>query len=202
VHVWRADLTMLADGLGALLDGEEQARAERMLRTADRRLWTRARGLLRALLGRYLQADPGALRFIGGEHGKPELADGPFFNISHSGALALYALSTTSAVGVDVEVARREPPRQRTSDIALAARAFGPAQARRLAALDPAARESEFLRAWTRHEAVLKRRGTGIDGGRADTGGTWIGELDVGPGAAAAVALDAPPSDLRCWEWS
>ena len=33
-----------------------------MLRAAERRLWARSRGVLRALLGRYLQADPATLR--------------------------------------------------------------------------------------------------------------------------------------------
>jgi 4'-phosphopantetheinyl transferase len=203
VHVWRADLRAVGEGLEPLLDGEEHARAAGMLRAQDRQLWARSRGLLRALLGRYLETDPGELLFVPGEHGKPELAEGPFFNTAHSGALALYAFSKRSAVGVDVEVVRRQVARRPISHVAIAARAFGPAQARRLAALDPAERESEFLRAWARHEAELKCRGTGIGGahGGGDAGATWIAELDVGPGAGAAVALDAAPRELRSWDW-
>ena len=65
-------------------------------------------------------------------------------------------------------------------------------------ALDPAARTREFLRLWTRHEAGLKCTGTGI--GRAGTPTEaeqpWIGELDLGDGAAGAVALERAPRSL------
>ena len=69
-------------------------------------------------------------------------------------------------VGVDVEV-----PRRAIDEVALAARAFGPAEARRLEGLDPAVRAQEFLRAWVRHEAQLKCRGTGIGGAPAGASG-------------------------------
>lgn len=215
MHVWRADLTALTDDCRELLSPAEQARADRFARERDRQLWTRAHGVLRALLGRYLARDPSALRFAAGAYGKPELVCEPpgsaptaqrapatlatlSFNLSHSGHLALYAFAATLAVGVDVEVARRA-----VNEVALAARAFGSAQAQRLAALDPVVREQEFLRAWVRHEAVLKCRGTGIGGAAAQTNGSepWIAELDVGPRAAAAVALERPPRELCLWEW-
>ena len=203
----------MADDLAGLLCPEEQARAERLLSERDRRLWTRSRGLLRALLSRYLHEEPSALRFATGAHGKPELsdeADGPSsasqhdpsrqrklsFNLSHSGQLALYAFTEAGPVGVDVEVARRS-----IDEIALAARVFGPAEARRLEELEPAIREGEFLRVWTRHEAQLKCHGTGIGAGTANASELWIAELDIGAGAAATVALERPPREMRCWDW-
>jgi 4'-phosphopantetheinyl transferase len=225
LHVWRADLSAVADELRELLSPEERARAERFLNARDRRLWTRAHGVLRALLGRYLESDPRALRIATGAHGKPTLLDvgreadpgaGEMrtvagqatssrlaFNISHSSRLALYALTETGPVGIDVEVARRP-----IDELAIAERTFGSAEAERLRALDPVARGEEFLRLWVRHEATLKYRGVGI--GRAGvpsaakgaTGGEpWIAELDVGPRAAAAVVAPRPPRELRCWLW-
>ncbi|MGA2319509.1 MAG: 4'-phosphopantetheinyl transferase superfamily protein [Solirubrobacteraceae bacterium] len=215
VHVWRADLTTLTDDLCGLLCSEERARAERVLRVHDRQLWMRSRGVLRALLGRYLDKDPSTLRFASGAHGKPALLDaaagsaaGPqpqpggrarvSFNLSHSGGLALYAVTPTVAVGVDVELARRP-----VEVLAVAARTFGAAEAERLRALDPATREQEFLRAWVRHEAALKCLGVGIGGADAagDESRPWIAELEIGPRAAAAVAVETPPGELRCWDW-
>jgi 4'-phosphopantetheinyl transferase len=216
VHVWRVDLNDVTDDLVELLCTQERARAERMLSERDRRLWTRSRGVLRALLGSYLQKDPSTLRFATGPHGKPELLDhatgsaaasepssapspGPSFNLSHSGQLALYAFKGTGAVGVDVEVARRP-----VDEIALAGRAFGPDEARRLEELDPATRKWEFLRLWVRHEAELKCRETGLGGADAEdasAGELWIAELEVGARAAAAVALSAAPHELRLWDW-
>ena len=65
------------------------------------------------------------------------------FNMSHSQRLALYAFAVPGPVGVDVQVARRA-----IDEIALAARAFGPAESRRLESLEPVLRAQEFLRAW------------------------------------------------------
>jgi 4'-phosphopantetheinyl transferase len=199
VHVWRADLGAVADELLELLDSEERDRAERMLSERDRRVWTRSRGVLRALLGRYLQSDPSTISFATGRHGKPQLdRPGPSFNLSHSGQLALYAFTAAGAVGVDVEVARRP-----VNEVALARRTFGADEARRLEELDPDVREPEFRRLWVRHEAELKCRGSGFGGvpvSRA-TGEPWIAELELGPLAAAAVAVLGPARELRCWEW-
>jgi 4'-phosphopantetheinyl transferase len=199
VHVWRVELASVSDEYAQLLCSEERARGERLLGERDRQLWMRARGVLRALLGRYLREDPSAVRFATGARGKPELSPPTLsFNLAHSAGLALYAIAERGDVGVDLEVARR-----RIDEVALASRAFGPAEARRLAELDPAAREREFLRLWVRHEAELKRRGAGIGGplSAASTGGSWITELDVGGQAAAAVAADVAPRDLRLWDW-
>jgi 4'-phosphopantetheinyl transferase len=216
LDVWRADLTVVADELGGLLCGEENARAARLLDERGRQLWVRSRGVLRALLGRYLQKDPRALRFALGEHGKPALLDhaateltanpGPqqarppqiSFNLSHSGQTALYAFTSTMAVGVDVELARGA-----IDAVALAARMLGPAEAARLERLDHVTRQREFLRAWVRHEAAVKCLGVGVGGAGAgiEASQPWIAELEVGPDAAAAVALEAPPRALHCWEW-
>jgi plasmid stability protein len=87
--------------------------------------------------------------------------------------------------------------------VALAARAFGPAEARRLQGLDPATREREFRKVWVRHEAALKCRGTGI-GGRAveaEAREIWTSELDVGPRGAGAVAVGGEPLEVRRWDW-
>jgi 4'-phosphopantetheinyl transferase len=210
VHVWRADLTTVADEVGEVLCPEERARALQIRSTRHRHLWARSRGVLRSLLARYVGSDPGALCFTTGAHGKPSLdpadaASGAAevtprvsFNLSHSGELALYAVTDGGAVGVDVERAHRP-----IDALAVAARAFGPVEAARLAALDPVTREREFLRAWVRHEAELKCRGTGIGGGAAPIGSRrpWIAQLELGAGAAGAVATDVAPATLCRWDW-
>jgi 4'-phosphopantetheinyl transferase len=202
VHVWRADLEDVPQRLTELLRSEERERAEAFASARDGQLWARSRGLLRELLGRYLQVDGCMLRFTAGAHGKPGLLEDPArmsFNLSHSAATALYAFSAAGPVGIDIELARHS-----VDALALAARAFGPAEAERLERLDPDSREQEFRRAWVRHEAALKCLGTGIGAApAAEAGGRspWIVELEMGTQAAAAVALTVAPSELRCWEW-
>lgn len=203
VHVWRVELANVEPALVELLDAEERERAARLASPRDRATWPRARGVLRALLAAYLDAEPQALRFALGPHGKPRLAGEQLcFNLSHSGELALYAITRAGPVGVDVELAQpRGSARERDVD-AIARRAFGDDVARSLASLAPPLRERELLRLWTRHEAELKRRGTGI-GGRSPRRDTapWLAELDVGPRGAAALACSSPPHELRCWDW-
>jgi 4'-phosphopantetheinyl transferase len=216
VHVWRADLGAVPDELGYLLDDDERARAARFANARDAERWRRSHGLLRTLLGRYVQLEPASLRFAAGEHGKPALAqdtgassaraerksappsDVPQlnFNMSHSRQLALYAFSHAGAVGVDVETAR-----PRVDEVAIAARMLGDGEAQRLRALDPASRKREFLRAWTRHEATLKCVGVGIGGRAGAEYPPWIIELEMGHDAAGAVAAEQAARELRCWDW-
>ncbi len=206
VHVWRADLTTVEDDLEDLLCAEELARAAQIVPERKRILWARSRGVLRALLGRYLDRDPRALCFALGPHGKPALLrddteslEDLRFNLSHSGSLALYAATVGRAVGVDVEA-----PRRRIDELAIAARVLGREQARRLASLeDPLARAREFTRMWVAHEAAVKCLGLGLATPLecSPPADPWTAEVDVGSRAAAAVAVAGGPCELRCYRW-
>lgn len=217
MHVWRADLAVVSPELGELLCEAEQVRAARIVDRSHGELWRRSRGLLRTLLGRYVQLEPSSLRFGTGEHGKPQLAvdgtmpsssreppaarpDAVAFNMSHSDGLALYAFSRAGAVGVDVEFASRP-----IDAVAIASRMLGREQAQHLQALDPAMRQREFLRVWVRYEARLKCVGVGIGAGSASAldFSSWDWEIDLGEdaGAAAAVAAARAPGELKLWEW-
>jgi 4'-phosphopantetheinyl transferase len=205
VDVWQADLARVEDRFGELLCAQEFARAARILPERKRVLWARSRGVLRALLGRYLDHDPRTLRFVLGPHGKPALlrddtesVEDLRFNLSHSGSLALYAVTVGRAVGIDVEV-----PRRRVNELAVAERVLGAAQAQRLGGFDSQARARELLRAWVLHEAVVKCRGVGLATPLESPHPVdlWTAELDVGPPAAAAVAVAGGPCELCCYLW-
>jgi phosphopantetheinyl transferase len=188
IDVWWADLTAVGGELEQLLCAEERERAAQIVRERDRVLWARSRGVLRALLGRYLDRDPRTLEFVLGAHGKPALrqragltAEGPGgmgpagdlrFNMSHSGTLALYSITAGYEVGIDIERARQR---------------YTP----------------EFLRAWVAREAAGKCRGTGLatSGAAPSQDELWTAELDVGPDAAGAVAVEDGSCELCCWEW-
>lgn len=221
VHVWRARLSRLGDN-AQLLSEAERERASQIVSERDRLLWSRARCTLRVLLARYVDTDPRTLVLGTSENGKPYLERdsddarelGPrqalHFNLSHSGELALYAFCASGEVGVDVEILYRRPSSGPADRAALARRAFGEREGRRLSMVEPARREHEFLRAWTRHEAELKRRGTGLGAARFGDRAAgearaepWIVELNVGPRAVAALAVEcAPAAELRLWDWS
>lgn len=122
-----------------------------------------AHAALRSLLAGRLHVQPQEIAFRTGPHGKPLLADDNtelHFNLSHSGDMAIIALSQTFEVGVDVEQIR---PIQNLSK--LAERFLTPTEASALAALPEAGRTAAFFRVWTRKESVLKATGLGIANG-------------------------------------
>lgn len=222
VHVWSADLDAVADSVLDGLSSDERDRAARIAGDRESALWSRSRGVLRELLARYTTGQADAVELRIGSRGKPELSRPGgrdlFFNLSHSRNLGLYAFCSDSPVGVDIQALRDERRRAGVDHVGLARRAFGEHEAQRLSLVAPERREREFLRAWTRHEAELKRLGTGIGvdrrgdvrlGGASTAeqsadphAGPAIVELDVGPQAAAALALQRSPNELRRWAWS
>jgi 4'-phosphopantetheinyl transferase len=206
LHVWVADLARVDDSIRQLLDEAERERERQIARARERSLWARSRGVVRELLARYVPDDAHSLRIDAQAHGKLVLAGDRrdqqplHFNVSHSGALAVCALAE-SPVGVDVELVPPSPSRRR-DHVGLARRAFGAPVADRLVGLNDQAQEREFLRLWTRHEAVLKLGGGGIGGRLGRTAvDAWIIELDLGAGAVAAAASQRP-AVVRVWSFA
>jgi 4'-phosphopantetheinyl transferase len=207
VHVWRADLRSVDDAILRSLSAGERERAARILNARKARLWARSRGVLRELLGRYLQTDPSKIRLNIDAAGKPSVASMQpcrlSFNLSHSGDVALYAFAAGSRVGVDVQAR----PEREFNEAAIAARVFDASEGRRLAALEPARATLEFLRAWTRWEAEQKCRTQSIWQGDARPRdvtssrglGPWLTGLDLGARAVGALAAEKQPQKLCYW---
>lgn len=101
--------------------------------------------------------DPRAIAFTHTDTGRPVWPDsGMYFNVAHSGALALIVLSPLRPVGIDVEL-RKEVDFDAMAAIVLTARE------RQLLERAPAiARRDEFYRYWVCKEAALKATGRGI----------------------------------------
>jgi 4'-phosphopantetheinyl transferase len=145
--------------LARVLSPEERVFAERFRRAADRDRFVVTRATLRLLLGLKSGTSPTDLRFEKGPSGKPFLPAAPHlrFNVSHSEALALIAVSWSSEVGIDVE--RCDPTRVRES---VARHFFSRAENAALACLPPWQQALARLRVWCRKEAYVKARGYGL----------------------------------------
>ena len=101
--IWRVCLESCEGSVG-MLDTGELARLRRMRSASKRREFLVGRSALRQVPGTAARRRPGDVAFAYGEHGKPRLvAGGPHFNLSHSGDVALIAVSLSGPVGVDVE---------------------------------------------------------------------------------------------------
>jgi len=227
VHLWRAGLSVSAALMKVLeqtLSAEEQARAGRFAFESHRRNFIVAHGILRTVLGAYLGAEPRALEFSCGPQGKPFLRSGPFdcrlhFNMSHSGDLAVYAVTRGRHVGVDIEHVRQDP-----TLASVAQQWFSPAEAAAICSLSGTRQTETFYHLWTLKEAYLKGTGRGLHSALSDfeirpraahkAGGgearlhptgapRWsLRSLGLAPDFAGALAVEGSDWTLRCWQWS
>lgn len=226
VHVWRATLDQTPSQIESFLhnlSADERARAERFHFARDREHFIVARGVLRAILGCYLNRVPECLSFCYGSHGKPALAgksDGETirFNVSHSHGVALYAVTRGREVGIDLERIRFD-----LAVAEIAERFFSRREVAMLRSLPTEVQRQEFFRCWTRKEAYIKARGEGLSlpldefdvspaPGEPDAvldtqrdpseAARWsLQELTPAPGYVAALAVEAHGLRLRCWRW-
>ena len=226
VHVWRAALDRspaCEERLLATLTDDEQDRANRFYHKRDRSHFINARGILRAVLGRYLDARPGALRFEYTKYGKPFLikefgGETLRFNVSHSKAVALFAFTMGRELGVDIEWIRADVAEEQ-----IAERFFSASEVCTLRALEASAQAEGFFNCWTRKEAYIKARGEGLSmpldrfavslkpgdtaallytgGGPEETSRWKLIELFPGLGFAGAIAVEGHDWQLKCWQW-
>lgn len=173
-HVWRIPLggEQSLDEQLAVLSEDERVRVLRFYFAKHGVRYAIAHSALRQILGSYADTTPAQLEFVTGEHGKPELVNARsnsgralHFNLSHSGDMALVAVSLHGAVGVDVERWR-----DRVQHLEIAERFFSPFERDALRSLpsevpagDPLLRG--FFSTWSRKEAYLKATGHGISRG-------------------------------------
>lgn len=161
MHLWRLRVDACdVDDWNRLSDAERK-RAERVVIPSKQTQQVAARSGLRRILSSYAGVDARDLEFAYGEHEKPRLVGAlpwtPIFNLSHSGAWALVAVTGEGRVGVDVEHAR--PGRD---FMGISERFFALEEREYLARVDPGLVDVAFYRAWTRKEAYLKAWGTGL----------------------------------------
>ena len=161
----------------------------------DRRRYLIGRGLLRLLLGRYLDMAPQDLRFEAAAAGKPHLASGQGqlqFNIAHSGDYVLIAIADGRAVGIDVEQVRNDFDAGQ-----VAAHFFSTIEQRDLEALTGRVKIEAFFECWARKEAYVKARGEGLS--------LPLGQFDVSlrPDEPARLIATRPdPAEAGRWQLS
>ena len=226
VHVWRASLDQPASQLENFrlsLAADERARAQRLYFRKGRERFTVARGVLRAILGGYLNREPESLSFCYGSHGKPGLGgyldrDAIRFSVSHSHGFALYAFARGREVGIDLERIRFD-----LAVTEVAERFFSPKEVAALRALPPDLQRQAFFRCWTRKEAYIKARGEGLSlpldefdvslapeepaavlairHDHSEASRWSLQELTVAPDYVAALSVEAHDWRLSCWLW-
>lgn len=141
----------------ACLSAAEREQAERFRFEKDAVHWRACRAALRVVLGQALGIPPESVAFEFGEFGKPSLSGRHLeFNLSHCRDLALIALCSDGAVGVDVE------PFDRASSLLGCEDAFCHPDEIAGLPVDEEPRASMLMETWTKKEALLKALGTGF----------------------------------------
>ena len=142
---------------------QDEARRAAKYRSAERaQLYVHCRALLRLLLAESTGIPAGEITFDEGPFGKPVLSDaaaksGIHFNISHTGSMALVAITSYGEVGVDIE--RCETGRNITG---IAENFFTVCEQQAIQAIDETAREAAFYSCWCRKESLAKATGLGL----------------------------------------
>jgi 4'-phosphopantetheinyl transferase len=225
VQVLCVSLNVSADRLAQLeatLSADELARAGKFVFENGKHHFVAARGLLRERLGRYLGLPADQIEFRYNPSGKPELTGaaagrGLRFNVAHSGADAVFALTLHADIGVDLERMRALPDM-----LQMVSYALSDAEKREWDKLEAAEWRRAFFDCWARKEAFLKGIGEGlqrspneievplhrsqpgeplrvVENGREAS--EWsLRSLSVGD-YAVAVAVKGQPTRVSCWAW-
>ncbi|MDR3477282.1 MAG: 4'-phosphopantetheinyl transferase superfamily protein [Gammaproteobacteria bacterium] len=160
VHIWYTSVIISVEQENILLSAlspDEVARANRFRFPIHRQRFIAARGMLRNIVGAYLEVDPKVIMFDYSPRGKPYLREQALqFNVSHSQDMAVYAFTLDQPIGVDIEKT------QEKYDDAVAARFFSESEYRELSALPQSERALCFYRIWSRKEALIKVSGEGF----------------------------------------
>jgi 4'-phosphopantetheinyl transferase len=195
VHLWYSPLEHMHDRLeayAALLDPVEQERMHRFRFAVDRERFILGHGLLRTLLGRYLDRDPSLIRVARGPFGKPFLERKDLhFNLSDTKDALLIAFTSGIELGADIETMAREVDHRAVSE-----HYFTAPEIRAIEASEDPKRR--FLELWTRKEAVLKASGVGImDDLRVLRVDAALNNMTIDHEAFMAMA--APQYHVRTW---
>lgn len=152
------DLPVPAAALDRLLDARERARAKGLREAADRLRLAAGRALCRAVLARLTGTPAPTLAITCDGLGRPGLdgGGGPWFNLTHSGAVVALAVAPFPEIGIDTEAERPGIAEE------LAATVCSEAERAALAALAPTARRRHFFELWTLKEAHMKATGQGL----------------------------------------
>jgi 4'-phosphopantetheinyl transferase len=221
VHVWRAQLDLAPTALRRLestLAIDEDSRAARFLFARDREHFIAARGILRELLGAYLNRSAAELGFDYRPQGKPSLRVGETestlrFNLSHSHGYAVFAFARNRELGIDLESIR---PGFAGEEIAK--RYFSKQELTEMRALPPGLRAEGFFLCWTRKEAYVKARGGGLQipldsfhvsltPGQpeklqsADANRWSLHSFEPAPRFVGAIVTEGKIFRLRFWDW-
>ena len=114
IHLWSASLDVSPERIRiyeGCMDRREKRRAERYSVELSRERFICARGILKELLGKYVNVEPNSISFTLGRLGKPYLTEKISselqFNSTDTQQKALFAFCRSAEIGIDIEFLTR-----------------------------------------------------------------------------------------------
>lgn len=162
IDVWQINLNTAftePDKFLSLFDDREKQRYQRLHQSKQLSFFI-SHLACREILARYCHLAATDIRYQYNQHGKPALQNTEQnieFNLSHSGQLALLAITPDLALGVDIEYKK-----QRSSWQRLARRFFAEAEISYILAQPDNRQLDAFYQIWTHKEAYIKATGSGM----------------------------------------
>lgn len=219
VHIWCASFKQLlsqVEQLTQILSEDEKNRANRFHFEQDKKRFIIGRGLLRIILGRYLESEPKRLKFAYSHTGKPALvsiSSNIQFNLSHSEEMILYAFTSDRQIGIDLEYLRP------ILELKQLIQFFSSAETSAILSLPASEQQLAFLQTWTCKEAYLKATGEGLAQlsqvevyikpgepyrlNNQPQANCWsLQTLTLSPDYVAALVVEGQNWHLKCWQWS
>jgi 4'-phosphopantetheinyl transferase len=161
IDVWKVCVSsnlVLVDSFLTLLTPDEVERANRFYQQKDHNRFIISRGILRHILGRYLNQEAAVIEFGLGKNKKPYVINSALlnlqFNLSHSGDAILLAVSD-SAIGADVEFINH--------DFGFTGVLDDNFSVNEITYIKENESAERFFRIWTRKEALTKATAQGLD---------------------------------------
>lgn len=162
IDIWSWSLDRSIPEVARLWDTlsvDETMRAAGFVRERDAIRFSTGRGVMRTILGSYLNVSASALALRTHSNGKPEICPSMGsslrFNLSHSADRAVLAVCDMLAIGIDIEEIR-------PIEEDVASHFFSKRECGALKALPSESYMEGFYRCWTRKEAFVKAHGAGL----------------------------------------
>ncbi len=161
VDVWQANILSqeaAKQNYYELLNADEKQKVDTFLRAELQQKYINTRGILRKVLGTYLNMKPQDINIKTAEYGKPFVDDSEiFFNLSHTGNKLVIAVSNVSEIGIDLEQLRG-----RKNLKGLVKKCLSTVEKKSWESLSEQQQIFMFYYLWVRKEALVKAIGRGI----------------------------------------
>lgn len=162
VHIWSLNFVVNDETFNIyhdLLSVDEKERASRFKFYKDKRCYVVTKGVLRLLSGSYLNKEAKSIAFEYEKYGKPKFKHNTNlnFNVSHSGDLAVIGFVYNHTIGVDIEKIKND-----FETFEIASNFFSKQEIDMLLEIPKPEQYKAFYRCWTRKEAFIKAKGSGL----------------------------------------